>query len=109
MSQEIANTASGIPRCPDYIAHPQSVWFEEHWRPLFDARDEEVKRLERYKSMWHELRHLIDRLEVENKLKTEALEKIANCDDADGEENRHPWNVIARKALAHAEGSHDEK
>lgn len=27
---------SEIPKCPRYVAHPQAVWFEEHWRPIIE-------------------------------------------------------------------------
>jgi hypothetical protein len=26
----------GLPECPNYVAHPQSVWFNEHWRPAIE-------------------------------------------------------------------------
>lgn len=25
-----------LPECPRYVAHPQSVWFNEHWRPIIE-------------------------------------------------------------------------
>jgi hypothetical protein len=28
--------AGEIPECPKYVAHPQAVWFYEHWRPIID-------------------------------------------------------------------------
>lgn len=41
-----------LPDCPNYIAHPQSVWFENHWRPTFveleaklGAAEKEIERL----------------------------------------------------------------
>jgi hypothetical protein len=35
-----------IPECPNYIAHPQSVWFHEHWLPIIKNQNEEIKRLQ---------------------------------------------------------------
>lgn len=32
-----------LPECPAYVSHPQSVWFEEHWRPLLQAKDAEIE------------------------------------------------------------------
>ncbi len=32
-----------LPDCPKYVAHPQSVWFEEHWRPIFDKLQAALK------------------------------------------------------------------
>lgn len=65
------NTAHGLPDCPSYIAHPQAVWFEEHWRPIFNARDEEVRRLE---SGGMEMSATIEMLLAENKRLREALD-----------------------------------
>lgn len=25
-----------LPECPYYVAHPQAVWFNEHWRPVIE-------------------------------------------------------------------------
>lgn len=72
--QPVSNTASGLPRCPDYVAHPQSVWFNEHWRPILDARDEEVKRLNEYTIPGYE--QIVAELKAENKRLREALEEI---------------------------------
>jgi chromosome segregation ATPase len=33
---------SEIPECPHYIAHPQSVWFNEHWRPIIAKLESEL-------------------------------------------------------------------
>ena len=34
-----------IPNIPFYVAHPQSVWFEEHWRPIIEKLQAENERL----------------------------------------------------------------
>jgi hypothetical protein len=30
-----------LPEIQNYVAHPQSVWFETHWRPLFEVIQKE--------------------------------------------------------------------
>lgn len=39
------NNTNKLPECPNYVAHPQSVWFEEHWRPALAAKNAEIERL----------------------------------------------------------------
>jgi hypothetical protein len=34
-----------FPKCPNYMTHPQSVWFEEHWLPRIIALQAEVMQL----------------------------------------------------------------
>lgn len=35
MSDELTEAVlRNLPECPNYAAHPQAVWFEEHWRPI---------------------------------------------------------------------------
>jgi len=34
-----------IPNIPNYVAHPQSVWFECHWRPIFDKYEKHIEEL----------------------------------------------------------------
>jgi hypothetical protein len=36
-----------IPECPKYIAHPQSVWFHEHWLPIIKKLAEIIVEQER--------------------------------------------------------------
>ena len=31
-----------LPECPSYVAHPQSVWFRCHWRPIIDELKAEL-------------------------------------------------------------------
>lgn len=30
------STENKLPECPYYVAHPQAVWFNEHWRPVIE-------------------------------------------------------------------------
>lgn len=34
-----------IPECPRYVADPQAVWFEEHWRPIIISQQFEIIKL----------------------------------------------------------------
>lgn len=34
-----------IPKCPNYVAHPQAVWFEEHWLPIIEKLKVEKEEL----------------------------------------------------------------
>lgn len=45
-----------LPECPRYVAHPQSVWFNEHWRPIIEklkAENAELK--EKYENIYHRI------------------------------------------------------
>lgn len=69
-----------IPECPYYVAHPQAVWFNEHWRPLLAAKDAEIKKWEVLSFAYLEQRHQatvdLNRLRVEIKdLRSELAEK----------------------------------
>lgn len=43
MTNPKTNARDELPECPDYIAHPQSVWFETYWRPILEARERGLK------------------------------------------------------------------
>lgn len=34
-----------LPECPYYVAHPQAVWFNEHWRPVIEQLKAEIEQL----------------------------------------------------------------
>jgi ABC-type glutathione transport system ATPase component len=40
-----------LPEIYEGCAHPQSVWFEEHWRPLFEQLQKENEELKRQHEM----------------------------------------------------------
>lgn len=73
-----------IPECPSYVAHPQSVWFYFHWRPIIDALSRESAELKR------KLEHMnahdksrvnalleIDRLKAELEMRTDQAKRLA--------------------------------
>jgi len=33
-----------LPNCPSYMAHPQAVWFEIHWKPEFENLQKKCNR-----------------------------------------------------------------
>lgn len=41
-----SKSARELPRCPGYIAHPQSVWFHFHWRPLYEQACKQIEELQ---------------------------------------------------------------
>lgn len=41
----LLKSSGELPECPSYVAHPQAVWFECHWRPMIAARDAEIAKL----------------------------------------------------------------
>lgn len=54
-----------IPECPNYVAHPQSVWFEIHWRPIIDALKQENEALIKERTAYRTLKSLMaDNAEV---------------------------------------------
>lgn len=83
MSQDVANTDTSLPECPNYVAHPQAVWFNEHWRPIFEARDEEIKALnqcqEHNRKAWKENKRLREELEDARDALVNAYDDIAHC------------------------------
>lgn len=47
-----------VPECPRYMAHPQAVWFEIHWRPIIDKLRAELAEA---KARADHMRELVDR------------------------------------------------
>ena len=45
--ERIYDAIMNLPKIDNHIAHPQSVWFEEHWRPLFEKLEKENSKLKR--------------------------------------------------------------
>ena len=62
-----------LPECPSYVAHPQSVWFHCHWRPIIEELKAENEKLIKLMSVQ------LDMLE-QNKKMSEEIEawKIKN-------------------------------
>ncbi len=82
---------SEIPKCPDYIAHPQSVWFEEHWRPLIE-KEREINR---------ELSELVDGHNEECEMHSETNRLLADVLYKASEQRDHALaiNKVLTEAL----------
>lgn len=103
-----------IPEIYKGCSHPQSVWFDEHWRPILDALAAEVESTQsRIKDLEVELfgwkhdceakDHEIEKLKSTNALYREALEKIAFRGGRD-ELTDTAKSEVARKSLDEGEG-----
>lgn len=72
---------NGLPECPNYMAHPQSVWFNEHWRPVIEQLKAENGRLAQSelecRQMYNEFVGDLNNTRLENtklKIRIEELE-----------------------------------
>jgi hypothetical protein len=43
--RKYSKEAAFLPECPKYVAHPQAVWFHEHWRPIFIHLQAELQKV----------------------------------------------------------------
>ncbi len=73
--------ARELPEIYQSCAHPQSVWFEEHWRPIFDSLVKENEELEREVEMSRDRARLnmqsAEKLEKENEeLKSSLIDAV---------------------------------
>ncbi len=103
---------SELKKCPPYTAHPQSVWFEIHWRPKFDSLATQLEAANKS----HTQDRLIWDTDV-NALQSELAEAHNTIADlkrhrAHHEDEIDSWNNSVRKAsvqLAEATALHTEK
>ncbi len=73
------STENKLPECPYYVAHPQAVWFNEHWRPVIEQLKAEKEKLKSLFSVQ------LDVMEQNNNMTTEitALKsKLAKAKEA---------------------------
>lgn len=43
LSEVRGRLGTATPQCGDNLAHPQSVWFEEHWGPIIERHRFDVR------------------------------------------------------------------
>lgn len=95
-------------QCPSYVAHPQSVWFETHWRPAFEAmRDLKDKAAEIAIAIGFEHNKMVkdrDRLaaEVEELMKVDYWQDRYKIVVKERDEWEYKYHKLA--IVAHQEG-----
>lgn len=52
LSYEPVQASEVLPAIPNYVAHPQSVWFDEHWRPVVMRLATELEQVKRERDEW---------------------------------------------------------
>ncbi len=95
-----------LPQCPSYVAHPQAVWFETHWRPKFIALEAEIEHLQSVVSK--------QKAEYNDILEPIFQKKLTDCEKELNKANEilglHKWNdliTMLRKVVSHPIPAHD--
>lgn len=61
---DLKGKARELPECPNYMAHPQAVWFNEHWRliiiKLHADLDVAIAERDKWRKMAEELFDLLN-------------------------------------------------
>ncbi len=118
-AQEYFVQAAGyeLPEIFESCAHPQSVWFEEHWRPIIEKQSATIGALKAENQSWkqlHEnneacinnqhkeiarLRALNEELDKANiKLASENYQLASRCNDFNDEVNRVQTELAEKRA-----------
>ena len=108
------NKPRELPECPDYMAHPQSVWFECHWRPKFtdlqeqydELRELNRKQCNHAQNLQAHCDSLAESLEWLLKLKT--WKDLGRNTEIYERDNPKAWLAAQKALFEHQEGKSDE-